>query len=127
MSWKPIISSRATPSPGTRLHVMESAKGLSVVHRMLVPSGACPVSGNPIAGVAFVSYTTSALVVEIVSLREAVVWAATSRAESAPRNIEALAGWIHDQTRRAVRVPTRVALHLLIRPGPQVYSVTCEG
>jgi hypothetical protein len=94
---------------------------------MLVPSGACPVSGNPITGIAVVSYTTTTFVIEIVSLREALIWAATSREESAPRNIEALAEWLFVQTRQAAQTSVRVSLYLLIRPGPQVYSVTREG
>lgn len=127
MRWKPVISSRAIPVSGTHLHVMDSQAGLKVAHRILVPSGACPVSGNPITGLAVVSYTTKDFVIEIVSLREALLWATSSREETAPRNIEALAEWLHKQACTAAQVEVSVRLHLLIRPGPQIYSVTRDG
>lgn len=127
MSWIPEISARARAVPGTRVHVMDARPNLRIRHVMLVPAGACPVSGNPITGLAVVTYTTSALVVEIVSLRKALIWATTSREEGTPKNIEALAEWLHMQVSSAVRAPVQVSLYLLIRPGPQVYSVTREG
>lgn len=125
--WNSFISKRAQPAEGTRLFTMNAKPGLFIQHRLLVKPGACPVSRNPIFGLATVSYTTYNRVVEVVSLQRALTWATTSLHEDAPRNVEDLAEWIRCQVSTAVGVTAEVKVFLVVRPGPQMYTVTCGG
>lgn len=106
----------------SRLSVVDGGGVNAVRHVVRVPSSACPVSGNPIAGVAVIRYT-AAVSVEVVTLRDAMAWAC-SGSPGAPRSVETLAGWLRDQVTAAVGVPSSVSLYLLIRPGPQLLIVS---
>lgn len=112
------ITATATPAAGTRLHVVGSCGVRIVRHELPAPIGACPFSGNPIGGSVSVTYRPAAVVVEVVSLHDALRWACSGQ-PGAPRSVEALAFWLCDQVHRACGVRVRVRLNLSVNPGPQ--------
>lgn len=120
----PFVSARAWVPDGCSVAVLPVAAGVRVDLWVLFPRGACPVSGNPILGLARVQYVTSALVAELVSVRQLVVRAGRSPVAAA-QSVEGCAAWISAEISRAVGVPVAVTLLLLVRPGPQLYRVTC--
>ena len=125
--WRPVVSARAWQPPGCLLHVLPAQGAAQVEHHVPVPAGACPVSGNPLSGEVVVRYQPTALVAEVVSLHQLVVYGATPTNPGTARNVEGLAAWLHRECGRALGVPVEVELTLHVRPGPQVYKVTFRG
>lgn len=122
--WRAFVSSRA--SRAALLATMPAQGVAEIEHVVPVPRGACPVSGNPLRGDAWIRYQPRDHVAEVVSLHQIVQRAARSPAPGAS-NVEGMAQWLRAQVSAAVGVPVEVELVLSVRPGPQTYRVVARG
>lgn len=120
--WNPVVTKRARSSGA--LSVVAASGVSRVSHVVRIPSGACPVSGNPVLGWLRMDYAPADVTVEVVSLLWAVEWAC-SGAPGAPSSVEALAAWAAGAGRAATGVETVVTATVIVRPGWQV--LTCEA
>lgn len=112
------ITARAAPT-ASRVSILPAAGCGRAVHVLPIPRGACPVSGNPVAGVAVIRYAGAVHVAEVVTLLDALRWAC-SGADGAPRSVEELAAWLSREVSVAVGAPASCAVWVLVRPGPQL-------
>lgn len=103
----------------TRVSVLPTSGCARAVHVLPIPRGACPVSGNPVAGVAVVRYTGAACVAEVVTLLAALRWGCSGE-DGAPRSVEELAAWFSQEVSAAVGVAASCSVWVLVRPGPQL-------
>ena len=119
------VTSRSSFAGGC-LRSVPSHGASEVVHVLAVPPGACPVSGNPLSGTLTLRYQPAAVVIEVVTLHEAL-GLACSAAPGAPRSVEALASWAAKEASTAVGVPVIATLDLIVRPGRQRLTVTARA
>ena len=112
------ITKMAVAHDGSRLLTVESNGAHRVRHEVPVPPGACPVSRNPISGVAIIIYRPAGCVLEVVSITQALAWA-TGGGDGAPRSVEQLAAWLARECMVSLGVAVAVRVDLQINPGPQ--------
>lgn len=117
------ISARATPAG--LLHVLPAEPGLRVTLLLRVPSGACPVSGNPLLGALRLSYVTAEATLEVVSLRRRLHQLASGGAESAG-GLERLCAQAAREVADAIGAPVCAVLWAVVRPGLMLVRVTAE-
>ena len=117
--WRPTITRRAQGSGP--LVTVPARPGQHLVHVLRLPGGACPVSGNPIAALLCISYTSDGHALEVVSLRAHVlaVWAAPPPGSE---SVEGFAATLAADIAAVVPIDC-VTLAALVRPGPQLLIV----
>lgn len=103
------------------ISVMQSESGLSMVHILTLSPDLCPVSHNPISGSIRITYTTTGLVAEVVTLLSLL-----RAVERDSRSVEEIPSKVASTLVTALGVPVRCTLSATINPGPQAIEVKCE-
>ena len=109
-----MITTQATMHP-SGLATVPAAGICTSTHIVPVPSGACPVSRNPILGVAILRYEPVGCALEVVALTD-YMRQIVRPLPGHPRNVEGLAARIAVDAGAALGCPVSVELILLVWP-----------
>ena len=94
-----------------------------ITHWLRIPSGACPVSHNPVLACARLRYCPNGQALEVVALYQHVR-SLCRGGDGQPRSVEGLALRLATDARAALGCPVRLDLWLMIYPW-QVMRVSC--
>jgi len=111
------ISNRARPRG--LLYVFDLPDVVTIGHVLDIPSGMCPMSGNPLRGTIELEYAAP-VAVEVVSLHQLVQQAQ----HESPKTFEGWCAYVANAVASAVRVPVRYSATAQVNPGPQTLRVS---
>ena len=111
------ISNRARLSG--LLYVFDLPGVVEIGHVLDIPSGMCPVSGNPICGTIELRYR-AAVAVEVVSLHQLVQQAR----HASPKTFEGWCAYVAQVVASAAGVPVEYSASAKVNPGPQTLRVS---
>lgn len=111
------ISNRARLSG--LLYVFDLPGVVEIGHVLDIPSGMCPMSGNPVSGTIGLSYSAD-VAVEVVSLHQLVQQAQ----HESPKTFEGWCAYVAGAVASAVGVPVEYSASAKVNPGPQTLRVS---